>query len=154
MAFDFPLINGEAYSWSSLRAEIQHGGGVFESPDLQSLDWSDKLTPGAVRGYGSGKRARTRGEYDADAKIAFTLDAATRFLKALATVNKSTGLVKFTIHADWNENGVDHTVEIIGCRIAERTSSNAPGSDATKLEFPLDVMGIKVDGIWLLEPGK
>lgn len=154
MPFDFPLINGEAYSWASLRAEIQHGGGVFESPDLQSLDWSDKLTPGAVRGYGAAKRARTRGEYEAEAKISFTLDGATKFLKSLAAVKKSTGLVVFDIHADWQENGVDHTAEIIGCRIAERGSQNAPGPDATKVEFPLDVMRIRVDGVDLLEPGK
>lgn len=153
--FDYPLIQGAVPSWASIRLEAQHLAGVFETPDFCALDWSDKLEPGPVRGAGAAKRGRTRGEYDADAKISMYLDAASRFLKSLATVNRSAGLVVFDIHADWTEEGgEDHVLVIKGARIKNRGSQNAPGSDATKVDFDLDVMSIELDGVMLLERGK
>lgn len=154
MAFDYPLINGTVPSWASLSLEFQHGAGTFSTPDFCSLDWNDKLEPGKVQGAGAAKRGRTRGEYDADAKIGMYLAAGSQFLKALATNNPSAGLVIFDIHCNWTEDDDDHEVIIIGARIKGRGNQNAPGSDATKIEFDLDVMRITVDGVDLLEPGK
>jgi hypothetical protein len=149
---DYPQIQGRFPSWASI--EISVDG--FETPDFSKLDWDDSLEPGAVRGTGPFKRGRTRGEYDSTASMGMYLDAATKFMQALALKNRSIGLVEFDVLAHWSEDdGAEvHEVKVVGCRIKKRSQSNAPGTDAAVLEFDLDPMWVEVDGVVLHEPTK
>lgn len=150
MAADYPQIQGRYHSWAS----IEIAAGDFETPDFAKLDWDDTLEPGQVRGTGPRKRGRTTGEYNCAASMGMYLDSATRFMKQLAQTNKSIGLVPFDVLGHWSEDdgGEVHEVKLVGCRIKKRQQSNAPGTDATTVEFELDPMFVYVDGVALLEP--
>lgn len=147
---DYPLFNGKYPSWASLSLSFDG----FDTSDFTKLDWEDKLEPGKVRGKGSFARGRTQGDYDCDGSFSMLLDAATKFMRQLATKNPSIGLVPFDVVGQWSDTdgGDVHEVRLVGCRIQGRKSSSAPGTDAAAIEFPLSIMGISVDGIWLLEP--
>lgn len=147
---DYPQIQGIFYSWASLKVSV----GDFETGDFAKVDWDDKLEPGAVRGTGPGKKGRTTGEYDTTASMAMYLDAATAFMARLAQINRSIGKVAWDLVAYWSEDdgGTVHELKLEGCRIKSRKNSNAPGTDATVVEFELDVMVAYLDGVALLDP--
>jgi hypothetical protein len=149
---DYPQIQGRFPSWASI--EISVDG--FETPDFSKLDWDDSLEPGPVRGTGPMKRGRTTGEYDATASMGMYLDAATKFMKALALKNPSIGLVAFDVLAHWSVDDSEevHEVKAVGCRIKKRQQSNAPGTDAAAIDFDLDPMWVEVDGVVLHQPTK
>jgi hypothetical protein len=147
---DAAHINGRYVSWASIKISLNS----VDYSDIVALDYSDKLEPGAVRGTGPRKRGRTTGEYDCEGKITMHLDEARTFMRALANVNPSIGLVEFPVIAYWSEEDGQEPHEVIceGCRIKSRESSNVPGSDAAAINFALDMMNVTVDGVSLLVP--
>lgn len=167
---EYPLIDGEYPSWANIVASLEiYDGPSIETRDWTKIDFSDKLEPGAIRGTGPRKRARTVGEYDADATIGLYIDAARRFMKALAAAATAKGIsgigrVVFDVklqyaplststednQADGDGNSPIIEVDIIGCRIKTRSGSNASSADGSSIEFPLDVMDIKIDGVSLV----
>lgn len=150
MAAEYPQFQGQYPAWASL--EIEAAG--LTTDDFAALDWSDSLEPGIVRAIGAHKRGRTRGEYDCDGKFKLFLDAARRFEKTLAQTNPSIGLVVFDVVGHWSEEdgGDIREIQLEGCRITKRSNSNAPGTDATAVEYELDVMIVRLDSVTLLEP--
>lgn len=149
---EYPLFNGRYVSWANLSVSF----GDFETADFTKLDWEDALEPGLVKGKGAFARGRTDGEYTSDGSVTMLLEAATKFFKLLEAQNKSIGLVSFNITGQWSytEGGDVHDVVLHACRIKGRKGSNAPGTDGAAIDIPLSVMGIQVDGVWLLEPPK
>lgn len=161
---EYPLIDGEYVSWANVDCSLEvYDGPSFQTRDYSKIDWSDKLEPGAVRGTGPKKRGRTVGEYDADATIEMYIDAARKFLKSLNQIKPGqAGLVVFDVNLQYAPLGtspIDQlfggddgiiTVQLVGCRIKNRSGSNANGTEGTTLSFPLDVMQVLVDGVALV----
>lgn len=150
---DFPKIQGAHASWANFKIKIKGTDFEFETADLASIEWKDSVDIGTVRGQGPGKRGRTEGEYDAEAKMALFRDAYRQFIQALAQVNPKITLVEFDIQGYWQPyNDSDETLEvrIVSARLQERETSMAPGSEATMVNLPLNVMKIYEDGVCLI----
>lgn len=155
MASEYPTLNEVAPSWADIRITLPiYGGGSVEPTDIASIKWSDKVTPGLVRGTSGGqKKARTVGEYECEASITFYRAGWEQFRAGLAEKNKRLTLVGFDVliqHTPPGTAGIFKT-KIVGCRVIGRTADMAEGADADKIEIPLDVMRVEEgDGISLL----
>jgi hypothetical protein len=155
MASEYPTLNEVAPSWADIKITLPiYGGQSVESTDIASVKWSDKVTPGVVRGTSGGrKKARTVGDYESDASITFYRQGWETFREALASKNKAISLAGFDIliqHTPPGYTGILKT-KIVGCRVVGRTADMAEGSDADKVEVPIDCMRIEEgDGISLL----
>jgi len=152
---EYPTLNEVAPSWADIRITLPiYGGQSIDTTDIASLKWSDKVSPGLVRGTSGGKKkARTVGDYECEATVTFYRAGWILFRDGLIAISKQLTLVGFDII-------VQHTppastqifkVKIAGCRVVGRTADMAEGSDADKIEIPLDVMRIEEgDGVSLL----
>lgn len=156
MASEYPTLNEVAPSWADIRITLPIYGGVsIETTDIAAIKWSDKVTPGVVRGTSGGqKKARTVGEYEPEASITFYRQGWELFRTALIEKNLKLTLVGFDILIQHTPPGSTEIfrVKIAGCRVVGRTADMAEGSDADKVEIPLDVMRIEEgeEGVSLL----
>jgi hypothetical protein len=147
---DFPIVQGQMVSWAEIECSLAiYGGPEFKTADYNAVDWDDALEPGKVRGTGPTIRGRTTGEYDANASMAMYFDKGDEFEAALEAINPKVGLVVFDFMLQYSPlagEGKVHTVKLMGCRIAGRQSSNAPGVDATVVTYPLSVVKVFKNG--------
>jgi len=155
MAFEYPTLNGIAPSWADIRITLSIYAGLSLAPtDVASIKWSDKVTPGVVRGTSGGqKKARTVGEYECEASITFYRNGWEQFRSGLTVLNKRLTLVGFDVMIQHTPPGSIAILKtkIAGCRVIGRTADMQEGADADKVEIPLDVMRIEEgNGISLL----
>jgi hypothetical protein len=155
MATEFPTLNEVEPSWADIRVNFPiYGGQTVVTPDIAAIKWSDKVEVGTVRGTNGGRKSkRTTGQYDCDGAITFYRSGWGIFRTALATRNKKISLVGFDIIIQHTPPGVADilSVKILGCRILGRSLDMAEGSDAEKIEIPINPMRIEEeDGISLL----
>lgn len=147
------VFNGNVPSWTDLTITLEHNGGTVDSSGFTTLDWSDKVDITDVYAEGATKVGTAKGRYSADGKLSFLLTAASDFYASLATVNTSITEVRFDIVAQWKANIDDKPtkVEMLGCRLIDRSGSNSESNGQTMLEHSLNVTKILVDGVCLLE---
>jgi hypothetical protein len=150
----FPDLNGVAPSWADVAISLPiYRGQTVKTSDIAELKWSDKVDVGTTRGTNGGRKSkRTTGQYDCEASITFYKDGWRVFRLALAAKNKRLSLAGFDVMVQHTPPGSSaiHTVKIVGCRVVGRTASMAEGSDADKIEVPLNCMRIEEDGVCLL----
>lgn len=154
MASEYPTLNGVAPSWADIGVQFPiYGGNSVVTNDIAAVKWSDKVDVGTLRGTSGGKKLRrTTGQYDADATITFYKDGWRTFRDALKAKNAKISLVGFDVvisHTPPGDSGI-HTVKILGCRVVGRSSDMSEGTDADKVEIPLNVMSVEEDGATLL----
>jgi hypothetical protein len=147
MANEYPTLNEVAPSWADIKITLPiYQGNSVEPTDIASIKWSDKVTPGVVRGVSGGrKKARTVGDYECDCSITFYRNGWEQFREALGSVNVALSLAGFDVliqHTPPGSTAVLKT-KIVGCRIVGRTADMAEGSDADKIEVPIDCMRIE-----------
>lgn len=154
---NIPLINGNRYSFASIELRLlgQRYYGV------KSINYSDSLEPGEVRGTDPQLIGRTRGKYSADASIEMYLREFDDFSSKLASLAASVGLpsatgymeVPFDVIVSYAEDGAPViTHEIIGARIKKSDHSNTEGSDAISVKNDLHVMVIVKNGVSSVTP--
>lgn len=154
MAQEYPTLNDVAPSWADVKIDIPvYGGATVQTSDIAAVKWSDKVEVGTVRGTSGGrKKARTTGQYDAEATITFYKAGWATMRAALASKNPKISLVGFDIliqHTPPGESGI-HKVKVVGCRVLGRSGESTEGTDPEKIEIPLSVMLIEEDGVTLL----
>lgn len=156
---DFPRINSTYFSWNELALQIQgyDGGAPFRTPDFTAISFNEKLEPGIVKGQGGRKRGTTEGEYTAEGSITLTLGAHIRLMAALGDIAKQKkvklGSVFFSVSVSWKRLVGEPLarVQLIGCRIKERSFDFSPGPDASEVETPLDINLMRLNGLSLGE---
>jgi hypothetical protein len=155
MASEYPTLNEMAPSWADIRITLPiYAGQSIDTTDIAAIKWSDKVTPGLVRGTSGGqKKARTVGEYECEAAITFYRAGWELFRAGLIAKNKKLTHVGFDVlvqHTPPNSTAILRT-KIAGCRVVGRSADMAEGADADKVEVTLDVMRVEEgDGISLL----
>lgn len=154
MANEFPLIQGQMVSWAEIGVSLSiYDGPSFSTKDFAAIDWDDSLEPGKVRGTGPHIIGRTVGEYDANGSMTMYYSKSVEFQRALAEINPKIGLVVFDLLVQWSPiagEGETYTVKLVGCRLAGRQVSSAPGTDATQKVMPLSVVRVEENGLTLV----
>lgn len=151
---EFPLIQGQMVSWAEIGVKLEiYDGPSFQTTDFAAIDWDDALEPGKVRGTGPHIIGRTTGEYDANGSMTMYYEKSVAFQNELAQINPKIGLVQFDLMVQWSPlagEGETFTVKLVGCRLAGRQVSSAPGTDATQKVMPLSVVRVEENGITLV----
>lgn len=139
---DFPLINGNRYSWASVVFSMAD----IEIDDVTEISYSHKLESGTVRGVGPWKAGRTRGEYDAEGSVTL-LRSAWDSLRA----QLGNGYLEsdFTVTVSYSEEGEGDVVTdtLVGCRIQNVEHSPSQGTDALTVALTLSVLYILENGV-------
>lgn len=136
-----PRINGNFPDFSSITVYIR-GKASF---GVTEITYKSTREPGKVRGAGSRKLGRTRGEFDHEASIKMLREDAVALRQALGPGYME---VEFDLTVVYQFKGGDLvTDKIFGAVITEDDTSNSSGTDALSISFPLDVMDINYNGL-------
>lgn len=139
------LINGSAFSFSSI--EVVAGAQAFTN--IQSLNYTDELEPGELRGASSKVQGRTRGEYSASGSMALYKPDVQTLLATLAALGQG-GYMEavFDITAVYRE-GVAAIVtdSLIGCRITSIEDDHSTGNEALQVTLNLHIMELARNGL-------
>jgi hypothetical protein len=151
----YPIrVNGNDYSWGSIVLKIN--GEVFSG--FTEISYSDKRT--RTKGYGAGKHQaptrRARGKYEVDnCKIKGYMRDVRLLRQELAKYSpsgKSYGDTPIQIDVEYIE--ADDTPihdEIEDCVWASNSQTASEGPDLLMVEFELDPMRVRRDGLVLFD---
>lgn len=153
----YPLVNGHRFSWVSIYAEF--GNVPLPIIGLKSINYSSKLTPGAVRGTAPQKLGRTRGEHDAAGDFEMLRLEWELFKAQLGIGGMGFGEVAFPIIVQYAEvltpiPSPVVTDTILGCRITENAAANQQGTDPSTIKCTLDVLDVLWNGVSIAFPDK
>jgi|WetSurMetagenome_2_1015567.scaffolds.fasta_scaffold734260_1 hypothetical protein len=148
----YPLLEGVTPSWADVVVTMTATGvAALTTEDIAGVSTGRAISIGAQK-RGSAKRRRTTGEETPSASLNLYHDGYNIFLEMLANskgVYKRgdiyvVGLVVFGIEFKFTPPGATGIFirRIKGCRVAGDTLNGAEGTDANKVEIPLDVMQI------------
>lgn len=144
MATQYPIINGNAYSYASIRITLDDQRYI----GVTSINYGDKLSPSKVRGAAQMPLGETAGDYDATCDFEMLELDARAFMEAIGTPLTSS---RFNIAVEYAEEGLDTYVDNIkGVRIVEVNKSQSQGTDGLKIKFtcsvlqPIDYQGISL----------
>jgi hypothetical protein len=139
----YPMMDGTELSFASIEANF--GGRTFAG--FVSVDYSDSLKPGIVRGASPRKLARTAGDED------FTLSATMRKsefenYRALLSGGQGYMRVSHPITFTYFEIGANAPIVdvALGCRITEAKDSHKQGVEGLVVAITYDVMRILRSG--------
>ena len=150
MAIAYPLVNGNRYDFSSI--EVNVNGVMFKG--IKSINYNDKLTPGAVYGTNAMKIGRTRGVYEASASIEVFKEDWFILAPAIASLPPfGLGEASFLVTVMYAELLAPVVVDVLGgCRITEVDDSHSQGGDALVIKATIDPMWISRNGVFLVSP--
>jgi hypothetical protein len=150
-AFEYPVLDGVAPSWADIEVRIaQPGGGVLiEMGDIVSISSGCTVEVGRQK-EGGRTIKRTAGDSSEEANIVLYLSGYQKLLRGLKAAAPKRGnqrrlsLVSFNILQIWTPFGTSEIFErrIKGCRILGNASDNSEGTDAARIEIPLDPMQV------------
>lgn len=151
---EYPTLNEVAPSWSDLSLSFPiYGGQTVKLADIAAVKWSDNVEVGMYRGTSGGRKLRrTTGQYDCEASVTFYKSGWKAFQAALAAINPKISLVGFDILIQHTPPGSAEIFNVVikGCRVMGRSADMAEGTDADKIEIPVNPMLIEDDGVTLL----
>jgi len=156
MAGDPVLINGNAYSWGSIKAKVDGVDyvGFFE------ISYGDKLEVAKLYGMGSAHapRGRSRGKYTTDeVKLKGSKSSVQILKQALAARSKSGksfGNTEFTLTVSYVEGDETPITDVLErCRVVGHSRSHTESPDPLSDELVIDCFGIKTNGQTLYEGG-
>ena len=150
MSIAYPLINGNRFDYSSI--EINLDGLIYRG--VKSIDYSDQLIPGKVKGTSAMAVGRTRGDYEAEASIEVFKEEWALLAAGLASKPPyGLGEVTFGVVVAYADFGAVTVVDTLGaCRIKKPSESHAQGSEGLTVKIDLDPLYILHNGIALLSP--
>lgn len=149
---DNTLINGTAYSWSSVsfRAnnDIWHG--------IKQISYADKLD--VQYGYGTGRSfaptAMTSGQYSPDdVKVTMRQSTWRSFSRSLSVIGSgSIGRARFLSVVQWVEPD-DEPIhdELRKCRVIGVSKSQDQSSEESSVELTIKCMSISYNGLVLYD---
>lgn len=144
MAIQYPTINGNAYSYASIRITLNDQRYI----GVTSINYSDKVAPVKVRGAAQAPLGETAGDLESTCDFEM-LEADGRAL--MEDIGSPLTATRFDIAVEYAEDGLDTYVDTIrSVRIIETTKSQSQGSDGLKIKFscsvlqPIDYNGIQL----------
>jgi len=139
---DSPIINGNAYSWASIKAAID---GI-DTPDFTEITYGGSLEIGKVRGMGTRVRATTAGEADSEGSFSMLKKQASVLIKAMGN-----GFMRkrFPITISYDEEGEGGIItdELFGVRITKVEDAPKQGTEAAQTKFDIHIMRMKLNGV-------
>lgn len=137
---DFPLINGNRYSFASLVLWIN--GAPFVG--FKEIAYDQSLTPGQVRGAHSQLLGRTRGKLESNASATMYKE---EWLEVLATLGDGYMEATLQLAVTYSENGKPPVMDTLhGLRIQKHEDSHSEGEDPTEVKLEFSVMWIELNG--------
>lgn len=163
MPLALPLVNGRRFDFSSV--EVKTNGASIVGRAVSSINYSDTLEPGVVRGGSPLPLGLTRGEYTAEASMEMPKEESVLFLAALvaqatgaAALLGATGSaipqgymeVRFEIDVAYAESMLAAAIQVDhlnGCRIKSVSDSHARGADGLMVRLDMFVQYIVRNGL-------
>lgn len=138
----YPNVNDRAYSYSSIELDIN--GDFYYA--TKSINYSDNMEPGELRGQAQHALGRTAGDYKVDSvSIEMSREEWDILLQKLGD---GFMLKSFNITVQYAEdNAATITDEIIGCRIKKPAYDNSQGPDPSMVKLDLHAMYIIHNGV-------
>jgi len=144
-SIQYPLINGRKYDHSSVEIQISTATVSKLYMGVTSLEWSQTLEPGMIRGTRPEKIARTTGEHDSEGGFSLPLED---FAALVGDLGNGYMAIPFNIVANYSNEGQQNTkIELIGCRITGHDGGSEEGGDPALEEVSIDVMRIEINGV-------
>jgi hypothetical protein len=136
----YPNVNDRAYSYASIELDID--GDLYYAS--KSINYSDNMEPGELRGQSQHRLGRTAGDYKAEASLELSRE---EWEILRAKFGDGFMLRSFDIQVSYSEDNMPLiTDEVVGCRIKKVDYSNSQGPDASMVKLDLDVTYIKHNG--------
>ena len=138
---DYPVVNGFAYSWASVRFRFD-GGEVVA---IKDITYSHKVDRAKLRGAGMRPLGRTRGEYEAEGSVTLFREGWDALRAKLGTGYMER---RFSISVSYAEAGQPVvTDELLDCVISSVENNPSQGTDALEVSLDLDIMQLREGGI-------
>lgn len=135
-------INGYKYSFASVK--LKANGQAITG--LKSIDYSNSIERGRVRGVGIQENGRTRGQATSTAKIGFAdLESYMAFITSLGN-----GYMEawFDIVVSYADDGAPLITDtVVGCQIKTPPRTAAQGTDALAVDCELDCSYVLENGL-------
>ncbi len=138
---DYPLINGHAYSFSSI--EVKVGAQVFTG--FTDVSYTQTLEPGDFRGTRPEKLATTIGEHYVEGSFTLVKSEYQEFIEALGEGYMTTLFDITNTYSEVNQPLI--TDVLIGCRITSEEDSHSQGTDALVIACDLNIMKMTRNGL-------
>lgn len=140
-ANDYPMINGFAYSWASVKIKIDGADAIM----IKELSYKHKVDRAKVRGAGMKPLGETRGEYEAEGSLTLTREGWDQLRNKLGNGYMEK---RFGISSSYAEEGQPTvTDELSGVKISEVENKPKQGTDGLEVTLELSVMGILEGGL-------
>ncbi len=137
----YPLINGHAYSYSSIELDL---GTVGIITGITEVNYSHELDPGEVRGLRPEALGTTRGTYSAEGSLTFLFAEWKRLLDVFGDGYLEK---RFTITVTYAEEGSPTVTDrLFGCRLKKPEKGYSEGNDALTVSCDIHVMRIEENG--------
>lgn len=145
---EYPTLDGIAPSWADVKVRGNSGGTLIEMVDIAAVNTGVTVEVGEQVGASGGRKLKTTtGKETPEASITLYRSGFQNFLRALKARAPLRGnqrlisLVHFDIQFMHTPPGSDEIFEvrIMGCRVVGRTMNDAEGTEAQKVEVPLNV---------------
>jgi len=146
MALSYPDINGVRASWADVECSIGKTGAAKKiTRAVKSINFTDELKPGVIRGNSAKKQGRTLGIHDPSADATF-FDA--EFTQLVDDLGDGFGAIPIDITICYvPATGLAmKKVELIGCRITKHEGGGEEGEDALEVAVDLDPMDVLING--------
>ena len=141
MPIAYPQVNNRTCDYSSIRFEID--GDQYVA--AKSINYSDGMEPGELRGTASMRLARTDGDYKAEGSIELSIEEAEKLLAKLGD-GFYQKVFNAVVQYSFGANPALITDEIIGIRLKKKDNANSQGADPSMVKFDLDPMYIIHNG--------
>jgi hypothetical protein len=147
----YPLVNGNRYSFVSIEAVIA-GLPVL---GISSINYSDKLDPGIVKGTSMNILGMTAGDRTMTCDIEMLRLEWDNLLSSLTAIGLGGyGLAFFDIFVSYSEATAAALTNdsILGCRITEAAASNQKGTDPTMIKLTIQPTSVLMNGSPIAPP--
>lgn len=143
MPLDFPVVNGEAYSFASVTLLI--GGSPFRA--VKSIDYSNAVERQHVTGTGQLPFGRTAGMYKGDMSVEIWREQLPDFLELLGDGYMQ---VEFDVEVQFQARGQEmQEVYAQGVALNKDSASMTNSADGLAIKLELDVLRpIRINGLY------
>lgn len=137
---DNPLVNGNMYGFADVQFKLK--GKAYP---VYSINYSQN--PNTAKSYGNQRiaRGKVKGQLEAEASASMYKEDYNEMLQDLGEGYLSLNFDVVVSYADEGKRAVTDT--LVGCSLGEVSTDLSEGNDAAMIEFGLDPLYIKFNGI-------
>lgn len=139
-----PIINGNKYGWASISLGIDG----TDQTEFTAINYTVSQEIGKVRGKGSRKRGRTKGDSDSEGSFTLLKKQGQALVKKLGK-GFMAGKRDFPIVVSYDETGEDEIItdSLLSCRIITVENAPAQGTEPATMVFTIDIGAVLLNGI-------